>query len=232
MKAFAIELAKFLAAAWKFGIYAICWATVAVVALFAILSAAGIENRTVLTGSMVPTYNVGDIVLYKPSSGAFGDDLKVGQAVLIAPEGNKANAYTHRVVSIDEDGTVNTAGDAFVNRGLTDIYHPTQADVLAVPVTVIKEPVAKWVVTQVSNELLVKILLGLGLVTWFVNYLIIVRLRRKEAEGWAAFRARWNEVEDALVTAGLITPLNQMTEQPDDDDSLNVLDPDSESART
>lgn len=229
MKTFVLEVGKTLASAWKFVIYAACWATVAVVALISLLASAGIEHRTVLTGSMVPTYNVGDILWYAPSSGPLGDDLRVGQAVLIAPEGNAENAYTHRVASIDDDGTVNTAGDAFAGEGLTDIYHPTQADVLAIPFTVMNDPVARWVFAQVSNELLVKGLLGLGLVTWFVNYLVIARLRRKEAEQWAAFRARWNEAEDALVAAGIISPVGG---EPPDDDPLDTLDSDAGSTRT
>lgn len=224
MKAFVLELGKSLASAWKFVIYAVCWATVAVVALVAILGSAGIEYRTVLTGSMVPTYNVGDIVWYVPSSGEHGDDLRVGQAVLIAPEGNADNAYTHRVVSIDDDGTVSTAGDAFAGEGLTDIYHPTQSDVLAVPFTVVKEPVAKWVLAQVSDEVLVRVLLGLGLATWLVNFAVNARLRRREAEQWAAFRARWNEAEDALVAAGLIAPVGG--------DPLDILESDEDSTRT
>lgn len=229
MKTFALELGKSLASVWKFAIYAACWATVAVVALISLLASAGIEHRTVLTGSMTPTYNVGDIVWYAPSSGEHGNDLRVGQAVLIAPEGNADNAYTHRVVSIDDDGTVSTAGDAFAGDGLTDIFHPTQADVLAVPFTVMNDLVARWVFAQVSNEALVKILLGVGLVTWFVNYLVIVRLRRKEAEQWAALRARWNEAEDALVAAGLISPVGS---EPSVDDPLDILDSDAESTRT
>lgn len=71
----------------------------------------GLKVYTVLSGSMVPTYNVGDLIYVKEIN---TDELKVGDAITFMLD--KDTVATHRIVEIVEnsDKTISfrTKGDA------------------------------------------------------------------------------------------------------------------------
>lgn len=91
--------------------------TVLLISLLAIAIGIGVIPRamdgaslTVLTGSMEPSYEPGDIVVTVPR-----DSYAIGDAVTIQPESGKPTLITHRVVAIRQtpDGTgYVTRGDA------------------------------------------------------------------------------------------------------------------------
>lgn len=91
--------------------------TVLLISLLAITVGIGVipkamdgASLTVLTGSMEPTYEPGDIVVTVPR-----DSYAIGDAVTFQPESGKSTLITHRIVAIRQtpDGTgYVTRGDA------------------------------------------------------------------------------------------------------------------------
>lgn len=187
----------------------------------------GITARTVATGSMAPTYNIGDVVWYLPSSGEHGKDLQVGRALAIAPNGDLSAIYTHRVVSVEEDGTATLAGDAFVANGIVDVYHPTQTDVEGIAFTVTKNDTAKWVISTFGDGEFSTLLTSLGLGVFALWLIVNFGLNRRDEGVDDHFADRFHEVELALMERGFISNPNAPASAADDD-ALDVFEPVSE----
>lgn len=66
---------------------------------------------TVLSGSMVPTFNPGDLVITKPVD---AKDLKRGDIITFQPKSDDPTLITHRVVSI---GTTLAGKEVLVTKG-------------------------------------------------------------------------------------------------------------------
>jgi signal peptidase len=63
----------------------------------------------VVSGSMTPAVHPGDLVFYQRTTNA---DVRPGRIVLADQPGHPGKLLSHRVVSVDPDGTVITKGDA------------------------------------------------------------------------------------------------------------------------
>lgn len=227
MKAFGASLALGVAKVWTWLIVIVCIITWLIVGTMTVAEKVwGVTARTVATASMVPTYDIGDLVWYTQPTGA---DLAPGRAVAIAPDGDTAALCTHRVVSVEADGTATLAGDAFVDEGVVDVFHPTQADVRGVPFAVTKDSTATWLISSVQNELLRTVLTALGLGTLVMWMVVNFGLNRRDEGQQDVFAARFHEIEGALVERGLISPVGG---EPSVDDPLDILDSASESTRT
>lgn len=108
---------KVLAAAWL--------AFVAGLAFWSVLpSVFGWHPELVLTGSMEPAIQPGDIVLVAKVSGA----VPPGRIVLVADTDRATGTYLHRVMRYDEDGHAVTKGDA---NPTEDVQPVEQARMLA-----------------------------------------------------------------------------------------------------
>jgi signal peptidase len=66
---------------------------------------------TVLSGSMVPTFNPGDLVITKPVD---AKDLKRGDIITFQPKSDDPSLITHRVISI---GTTLAGKEVIVTKG-------------------------------------------------------------------------------------------------------------------
>lgn len=84
----------------------------------ALPKAAGYEWRTVVTGSMRPALQPGDVVLISPSAGEVG----VGDIVAFPDPTGLNRDILHRVASITDTGVLVTKGDA------NDVVDPWQID--------------------------------------------------------------------------------------------------------
>ena len=76
--------------------------------------ATGAVPLTVLTGSMVPTFRPGDLVVVRPTP---VEQLRVGDVVTFQPQPGVATLITHRIIDIGHDAagavsTIQTKGDA------------------------------------------------------------------------------------------------------------------------
>lgn len=78
-----------------------------VLVFFYILSSQNLYFGTVLSGSMEPTFERGDMVLMQKLYGEPG----VGDIIMFLPE-RGGEPVTHRIVSVDSDGSIKTKGDA------------------------------------------------------------------------------------------------------------------------
>ena len=68
----------------------------------------GYEWRPVVSGSMVPLIEAGDVILAKPIDRA----VEVGDVVVFADPAHADRDIVHRIVAIDENGMATTRGDA------------------------------------------------------------------------------------------------------------------------
>ncbi len=89
-------------------------AAVAAIALFAIGPRSGqYRTLTVLSGSMRPTFDPGDVIVVRPVP---LEQLKVGDAITYNVPVDDQHVVTHRIVEITRDGSPNpvvvTKGDA------------------------------------------------------------------------------------------------------------------------
>jgi hypothetical protein len=227
MKAFAAATFKGIAKIWTVAIIVACAATWLLVggvkAAEAFLS---LTPRVVETSSMLPTYKPGDLVWYTPAG---FDDLRVGNVVAVAPDGNERLLYSHRVKQVDADGTVWTAGDAYAEEGLTDVYHPTQQDVRGVAVTKTTDATAKAAISLAQNETLRMVLTALSLGTLVMWMVVNFGLNRRDEDREQVFADRFHEIEAALVERGIISPVGG---EPSEGDPLDILDSDEDSTRT
>ncbi len=100
---------------------------VLVVALGAVLWAQGWRLYAVASGSMLPTYAVGDLVVTAPPRG----EVVPGDVVTYpSPEGSRHEVTTHRVVDVTAEGLV-TQGDA---NDTSDVF-PVPVDAVVGRVT-------------------------------------------------------------------------------------------------
>jgi len=92
---------------------AIALVAAVVLAVVAIPRLIGAVPLTVLTGSMVPTYRPGDIVVVQPIP---ANELAIGDTVTFQPVSGDPTLNTHRIVHIENENgivtSVTTRGDA------------------------------------------------------------------------------------------------------------------------
>lgn len=132
----------------------------AVLVTFSLLSATGyVKARVVLTGSMQPTINPGDIVLTAPISRVEPklDDVAAYQARRF--DGAAVGVFTHRIIGGDAKTGWILKGD---NNPSPDIQKPTNSDILGVVIFVIP-----WLGKLLSKQVLFTVIpLIAGL--WFL----------------------------------------------------------------
>ena len=118
------------------------WGVLALVFVAAIPLAfqlfAGYSFDNTLTGSMEPTIKVGEVVVTRTP---IGGELRPGVVVQFLDAGG--TKFTHRVVSVGEDGRAVTKGDA---NNSADLYQPSEDDLTGVLVHVIPQPLAGFIV--------------------------------------------------------------------------------------
>jgi signal peptidase I len=74
----------------------------------AVLEHQGYRAYVVHTGSMVPTYNPGDLVIDRPVRGT----PKPGQVITFRHSADTPDVVTHRVTAVTATGLIHTQGDA------------------------------------------------------------------------------------------------------------------------
>ena len=119
----------------------------AVLVTFSVLSATGyVKARVVLTGSMQPTINPGDIVITAPVSRVEPkiDDVAAYQARRF--DGAPVGVFTHRIINGDGQSGWVLKGD---NNPSPDIQKPTNSDILGVVIFVIP-----WLGNLLSRQVL------------------------------------------------------------------------------
>jgi signal peptidase I len=85
------------------------WFVGACLAITILPMAFGWHSHVILTGSMEPGIDAGDVVLSSPNP---DPELLLGRVVVFEDPGSPGHMLTHRVISINEDGTLQTKGDA------------------------------------------------------------------------------------------------------------------------
>ena len=110
----------------------LCWFYLSVVAfLFAwvviVWAAVGWEPMVVTTGSMQPAINPGDIVLSAPPEGDVV--LDAGTVITFEDPVRPGELITHRIDTVNEDGTYTTRGDA---NSSADSYEVTTEELTGV----------------------------------------------------------------------------------------------------
>lgn len=86
--------------------------TLGFAALAAVVVVQQLHFSRILSGSMTPTFSVGDVIITKPVPRS---TLAVGDVVLLEDPSGEGVQYAHRIVSIDGSGAVlvvRTKGDA------------------------------------------------------------------------------------------------------------------------
>jgi len=139
-------------------------------ALLALAAAVAVVPRvtgsvplTVLTGSMTPTFQPGDLVVVRPTA---VEKLHIGDVVTFQPQSGVATLVTHRIIMINHDAqgnveTIQTQGDA--NNAPDNLLIPDQImGRVWYSVPMIGH------LTNGRNTLLVISALGLGLVAYAV----------------------------------------------------------------
>lgn len=79
-------------------------------ALVAVPKATGSRPLTVLTGSMTPTYQPGDVVIVKPTD---AKNLQIGDAITFQAESDNPQLTTHRIQGV----VLTSEGRAYVTQG-------------------------------------------------------------------------------------------------------------------
>lgn len=103
--------------AWEVSVRALSWVLAGAVvagalALIVVPKATGARPLTVLSGSMAPTYDPGDVVIVRPTD---TDELQVGDVITFQPVSDDPRLTTHRIDAIaygDEGEEYITKGDA------------------------------------------------------------------------------------------------------------------------
>jgi signal peptidase len=80
---------------------------IGVVATVAVLWSEGYRVYVVHTGSMVPTYDPGDVVIDRPAGGSYHP----GEVITFRHDISTTDVVTHRILSVGPDG-IRTKGDA------------------------------------------------------------------------------------------------------------------------
>jgi signal peptidase len=83
---------------------------IAGVALIVVPKAAGSSPLTVLTGSMQPAFNPGDVVIVRPTD---TESLKTGDVITFQAESGNPELTTHRITGF----VVTSAGRQYITRG-------------------------------------------------------------------------------------------------------------------
>ena len=152
------------------------------VALIAVPKATGAKPLTVLSGSMVPTYDPGDVVVVQPTEAR---ELEVGDVITFQPVSDDPKLTTHRVVEVtygSEGIRYVTQGDA---NGARDPEPVSPAQVqgevwYAVPLV---GYVSVWMATGLLGDVVQWVAIGLILYGgWFVAAGLRERVRRPEGE--------------------------------------------------
>jgi signal peptidase I len=95
----------------------------------------GYSFSVVLTGSMAGTVEVGDVVVTQQY---LGQELTEGQVVGIE---SPAGRFLHRIVTVNDDGTYVTQGDA---NNTPDLFKPTGDDFWGIPIAYFHQPMATY----------------------------------------------------------------------------------------
>ena len=132
----------------------------AIVLTFAGLSAAGaVKARVVLTGSMSPTINAGDIVLLAPVSRISPEIGDVATYTARRFSGESVGLFTHRIIGGDAEVGFTMKGDA---NAAPDVQRPKLADINGVVFFVI--PFLGHLLSAKTLMILIPLLVGL----WFI----------------------------------------------------------------
>lgn len=127
---------------------------------FSVLSFSGsIKARVVLTGSMVPTINPGDIILTTPPSTV---TPKIGSIVAYVGrrfDGTAVGVFSHRIIGGDATNGFIVKGD---HNPTPDTQHPKIPDITGVVIFVI--PVIGRFLTPKSLMIIVPLIFGLWLI--------------------------------------------------------------------
>jgi len=79
-------------------------------AIIVVPKASGARPLTVLSGSMEPTYDIGDVVIVRPVETT---DLNIGDAITFQPVSDNPQLTTHRIIEV----TYGSEGQLFVTQG-------------------------------------------------------------------------------------------------------------------
>lgn len=178
-------------------VQALSWVLLGAVSLLAIIvivvpAVTGSKPYTVLTGSMVPLYSPGTLVVVKPVP---VEEINLGDVITYQLESGKPEVVTHRVVAVGAaaDGT-----PLFITRGdANDADDPEPVQ----PVQIVGElwysvPYIGWinnVVTGQARALALPVVVGGLFVYGLVTIAISVRDRRREK----ATQASDSDIADA-----------------------------------
>lgn len=128
------KISEFFKLVWKI-IYKLMVLSIIILFIFAIVqkttdnkgSIGGIKVFTVITGSMIPVYNIGDILIVRDIK---ADELKVGDDIVYKGEKGtfKDKTVTHRINSIKqkEDGNYRIITKGVANLGRDPEINQTQ----------------------------------------------------------------------------------------------------------
>ncbi len=133
----------------------------------------GIRPLVVRSGSMEPTYSVGDVVLVESRTAG---DLKVGDVATRFDDPDALDSLTHRVVAIDRAGgevTIETRGDANSSSEVWTVPLETRVGLVVVDVPVVGRPA-----TIVRNSAAWMVLGGVSLGVVGLGLLLVPRVRR------------------------------------------------------
>jgi len=174
-------------AAWQVTSKVTSWLLLATVvaaglALIAVPKATGAKPLTVLSGSMVPTHDPGDVVVVRPTK---AEELEVGDVITFQPVSDDPKLTTHRVVQV----TYGSEGIRYVTQGdandTPDVEPVRPAQVkgevwYAVPLV---GYVSVWMATGVLGDVVQWVAIGLILYGgWFVAAGLRERVRRPQSE--------------------------------------------------
>lgn len=128
------KISEFIKLVWKI-IYKLIILSIILLMVFAIIqkttdnrgSIGGIKVFTVITGSMIPVYNIGDILIVQEVN---AEELKVGDDIVYKGENGsfQNKTVTHRIISIKqkEDGNYGIVTKGVANLGQDPEINQTQ----------------------------------------------------------------------------------------------------------
>ena len=130
-----------------FAIFIMIWA-VAQKATDNKFSIGGIKIFTVITGSMIPVYNIGDIIIVREVG---AEELKVNDDIVYKGEkGSVRNkTITHRIIKIDkkEDGNYKIVTKGVANTGRDPEINQNQV----IGKVIGKVPIINWILRVITN---------------------------------------------------------------------------------
>lgn len=112
------------------------------------LSIGGVKIFTVITGSMIPVYNIGDIIIVKEIP---AEELKVDDDIVYKGKKGtfKNKIVTHRVISIDKEDDGNYK---IITKGVANTGRDPEIDQTQVLGKVIgKIPIINWILRVITN---------------------------------------------------------------------------------